>query len=297
MGLPGVFEVDPTGGGTGGPFGGRSVPPRTFTPPASGASPSAAGPFGSGPNTNPLIAATFAPSLKINRQGIQANTWTPINVDRPTIIWPIRAGLGSIQYLRSSTGLTAAPTDTDAVLWNAGNILFAPWNLPRVTTTLPGGTPLYDEVLGSSGRGLCYLSGPGDWWLYSSAQVEFLQFDAANPVVASRFLGDPGFNGVANYTNTAITAGGAGPVSGGQILPANRYRTALLLQQALSTPGIRIGFGVAPTSDGVSVFTGTRIPAGVNNSILLTGSTCPRMEVYAVTESSAAGALSITEWT
>lgn len=289
MGLGGATLVDPSGGGTvSGPGGGLAPGARLWTPPGAPApsAPSAAGPWGSGPATNPLIAASFAPSLRTNRLGLQAAKWEAYNADRPSIVWPLRSPLGTITY--SDTVTTLGSTVTDF-----GGIYYSPHTIPSSIGTDNGRT----EAQSSFGAGLVFLSGPGTWWLYSTNAVDCLVIDASNPVVASRYLNDAGYNASAFYTNTNVTAGGGGPISGGQILPANRYRTALLIQQNVNSIGVRLGFGTAPTSDGVSAFTGVRVPSGVNNALLLTGNTAPKTAVFAVTETATAGSITITEWT
>lgn len=286
MGLGGITQTD-TGGGSVGNMGGRAVDVRAWTPPGpqAPAAPSAAGPFGSGPATAPLIAASFAQSLRINRFGLEAGKWACYEADRPSIVWALRSSLGTITYDDVPTAATR--------LTDFGGIYYAPGTIPSSIGSDDGRT----EAMTSFGAGLCYLSGPGKWWLRCAVAADCLVFDAANPVVASRFLNDAGYNASAFYTNTTIPVGAAGPASGTQILPANRFRTGLLIQQNVNSIGIRLGFGTAPTSDGISSFTGTRIPSGVNNALLLTGSTVPKTIVYAISETGANGNVTITEWT
>lgn len=197
----------PPGGGGGG--GGLQPFPGTGGGGGGPLIPSAAGPFGSGPATNPLVAARSAPSLKPNPENLPSQAWKSIEVDRPSILW-VAAGITTNAIYYTCEAIPTTKTVTSGV------------SVP----TLGGAASFADPVQISVRHGICYLSGPGRWWIYNagSTNVEALVLDASDPAVAARYLNEPGSAKWSNTTQVTVNS------TSTLLVSDSRSRAATILQ-------------------------------------------------------------------
>lgn len=242
--------------------GGRPPEPRLSTP--SGIPAAQYGP-NSSPVTDELTRARFTRATVSNPNQLVGNStdkagWTSITVDRPTIVWCVTAELKGVLY-------------------------YAPDRQPSRDI----------DAIASSGHGVCYLSGPGTWWLkynagdgtrggVNSQVVDVLMHDAADPAVASKYLSEPGIHDV-NQTHVQVTSNTTPDL----IIAGNVRRKALFIQNLTPNTVIRLGFQrtlgptAAPAPNGAL---GIRLGGTAGNSITLSGDTLVKGNIYSVLEAS-----------
>lgn len=205
--------VDPGGGGGGG-YGG-SIP--TLYPAGGqgglGGGSSAAGPWGSSPVTPAIVAARYGPQNGENRFNLPVGStsgWRSYDVDRPTILW-------------AGNAIIAGPIFYSAVQPVCNSINGSGISVP--TFSVSTGPASSDAVQSSVRHGICYLSGPGRWWLYNAgtAMQEMLAIDASDPAVAARYLDE---SGSAKWSNGAVVNV---TTSSAIIVNENRARGATIL--------------------------------------------------------------------
>lgn len=198
----------PTGGGAGtlgywGGGGGVPIGPGT----------GGLGGMQVGPTTDPRISAHFWPSAKINPDTIPKGAngaWRMFTVDRPTIL-TVTQGIivDQLAYCPERIGDTATVT--------SGIAIPAP----------SSGTTRGDQVFYSTRHGCCYLSAPGNWWVYNPSSTVDYQVhlvDASDPSVAQRYLNEPGANVFTNTTNVTVAT------SSTLLCNANRNRSVTIIQ-------------------------------------------------------------------
>lgn len=301
--------------GSGGFGGVGAVPIPGSSSPMPGGIPSAAGPMGSSPLTNPLVAARFSPTLFPTRLTLindnSANAaglvTTPVSVyvDRPTLVVPID-NLNSVGLSYQTNGTLSANALT------GGQILY--WPEKRMPTA-------GQDALVSNRHGICYLSGPGTWWLtltnvqpLAVSSLNCLLLDASDTGTAARILQEPGCNGALipsatanSYFQTIVCPGPGVDGTPGRICPASRQRTALVIQNTGTVTGappttsnrsIRLSFGVNFSTlggAGSAFIRGqTGILLGAGASITLSGDTLFKGTVFGIADQAAtAGSVEI----
>lgn len=191
-----------------------------------GANRSSASPFGAAPSTNALIAARFAPAVRLNPLSLRGpvtngdSGWLMLTIDRPSFVWPTG-------YMNNGTTLNVP----------AYEVLYAPIQRPLNDS----------QALRSARRGIAYLSNPGAWWIKynapdaaAAATLECIVIDANDPAVAGRYLSEPGCNGFTTGTVVLPATGGTAL----QIVAANPYRKGLTIQNVTTgAGGCRVGIG------------------------------------------------------
>lgn len=268
------------------PFGDRSSPPsvgRPFLPGGPGHTPggggslpmtpdnliqgarrSPASPFGAAATTNDLVAARFAPAIRINpltlRGGVTGGDpgWLQLTIDRPSVVWPTG-------YKNDGTTLNVP----------AFEVLYTPLVKPMVDS----------QAMRSARRGIAYLSNPGEWWVKydapsaaTAATLEVIVIDANDPAVASRYLSEPGCNG---YSKGQVAVGA--PAAANEIVPANPYRKGLTIQN-VGASALRIGIGGVAADWNVGNV-GLRLASSGVSSISFAGDNLVLDAVFAVGES------------
>lgn len=201
-------------------------------------------------------------------------TWHAIEVDRPTILWPID-NLNAMGVSVNSDGTTPNNAYSGALT------LYWPSKRPPPATGFP-------DAFVSDRHGICYLSGPGTWWLMhtnmqvsTSSRITYLIVDAADTGTVARLLQEPGCN---NATIPSVTAGvyflSVG-VASATLVPNNRNRTALVIQNTGVLAGvpaarsIRLGFGTSANASGGVIL-------GPGGSMTLTGEMLWRGRVFSI---------------
>jgi hypothetical protein len=217
--------------------------------------------FPPGPNTDPRLASRSWPTLKVNVDSLPNGQWKEIEVDRPTIITPSCARITKPIFYHPDR-ISDCVTISSGVSTPAAS-----------TTTAPS-----DQYLQSVRHGVCYLSGPGKWWLYNSMSFvcPIWVIDASDPNVAARMLNEPGSSGVTNtgngaFTNVVVTT------SDGLLLQGNRARGAVILQHtsrdnadAANTADVYIAFE-ATAALGAGMYLGGGQTIALQNEICFRG--------------------------
>jgi len=150
----------------------------------------------------------------------------------------------------------------------------------------PNKQPDSDAVaLRSRADGICFLTSPGDWWVAyreTGVVLDYVLVDASDPTTITRFMQEPGVHTCANPVDVNLPIGGVPQV----VVAANRYRTALLLQNTTNptTQVIRVGIGVTP-----STTRGFRL-VNATSTLLLAGDSLWRGVVTAVPENAGVAA-------
>jgi hypothetical protein len=244
---------------------------RDFPPPGSRASSSDPREVQAPPQITPIIVKETTPgSNPVTRftLTVQANPadgvrWTPIDVDRPTIL-----------YCLSPDNLATGPVI-------AYNYLNKPPSIRQSQISERGGT--------------CYLSSPGRWWVLllglqppgdAIDHVDMLAIDAWNPATAAKYMGQAGAN-VCFQFNTHLTSIAASV----QIAPANRGRQAITLQNVppAGSAGLPVRLSIAQPAGYLDAL-GVGIQLQVGSSITFSGDTLSRGAIRAIIDAGAAGA-------
>lgn len=212
--------------------------------------------------------------------------WWPVEVDRPTIFWPLE-NINGGQSVDSNTG------DPPTISYVGALIQYWPSKIP------PTSVGFLDAYV-SNRHGICFLSGPGTWWLQhtniqrlASTTITGLLLDCADPATAARLMNEPGCNAAGVPTTTdgsyyrAVTAAVTQ-----QLCPANRNRTSLLIQNTgrlnggtVSGSSIRLSFGIAANPN-------SGILLGPGGSLTLQGDTLWKGRVFVILDANS-GALAV----
>lgn len=171
---------------------------------------------GRSPNLPLELLGRWGPTERFNRLSVTFHAtarlgWDEINVDRPTILFPVQQLAGRVHY--------------------------RPHDLPQ--TDVQGDA--YFGALQAAGPGVVYLWAPGKWWVkYHAAagDAEFLQIACEDAVMASQLLATPGFQSI---TRGAFVTN-ATPNTSETLLAANNYRRGLIVTAgAVGTYAVCLG--------------------------------------------------------
>ena len=192
-----------------------------------------------------------------------ATKWYPISVDRPTILFPTVVLDGPVYYHPQKNAQLA---DTDSFRSNTFGIVY----IPKAGTWFlkPGFTP--------------------------SAPIVFLVIDASDPMIAWRYMQEPGAN-TPTTTRVAVTD------SAGDVVAANVFRQWVLIQNNEdATTGQDICICLGETAVFPSGATGKgqilKKGGGANGTLLIAGSFMMRKRISAIHATPATTAyLDITE--
>lgn len=226
---------------------GAGVPP--FAPPGTGAS-------GLGP-TPAIIQETGAASTVVSVVTLPTGQWVAVDVDRPTILYPIEA---------EGASPSLGPT-----LW---------YGFGQVPVT----------GLQKSDRGVAFLSGPGRWYVLSQGMtVSCYVIDAWSPGVQMKYLTQPGCNSCYQLAQAVTSSTVVVTLS-----PARRTRLALTIQNVSNAAGssgvVRVAMSREPAylvSGGVYQGNGFRLALGA--SMTFAGDTLSRGNVIACLDAGSPG--------
>jgi len=245
----------------------RTPPVRPYPPPGASTPPNLVGP--SSELTPPIIKELSAKSFKTGRWYLRAGEYKSIEVDRPTLLW-----------LVASNGGVWPTTNEPLIFYN--------WGSKPETNT---------QVQFADKGGLVFLSAPGTWWITTiTTDADLLIIDAWNPAEASKYFNLPG-SGIVSESNVAVTSTAAAT----QLLPANRYRKAVTLQNVkpLATAGqvVRVSINQATSYLATAgAWTGAGISLAVGASITFSGDGLGFGDINAVLESAGSTNVEVLEF-
>lgn len=234
------------------PAGGRGL---AGGPPSKPSAPSRFGPAQQTqtPVSPALIQARFGPTVQINPLTLVGSTtpganWVPIELERPTILYPIAQLEGNVHYIP-----LVRPFD----LFGDNNP--EQWSLV------------------ARNRGAAYLWAPGRWWLKynADASAQFLLIPAEDPTAAIQFLSAAG---VSREQRTGGTTG-TSHVSRAHLvsftIPARPNRLSITIQNTTVVAGggviLHVGLTDAPTKAATPAVTDTGFQLSQRGSITFAG--------------------------
>lgn len=213
-------------------------------------------PFGAprgGPETPPLIAARYGANNWPNLDGLVGAGnpspglgWRRLDIDRPCILWPCNVVTEALLYS------PVKPTNFSGVGEN-------------------------ENAIRSTGSGVCYLSGPGVWWVkyLGATTISFLLIDAQDPAVAARYLAEGGSNTNPRVAEVTVNAASTA------LIGANRNRKSIVIQNvSAAASSISLAFGTAAVAS-----SGLELTAG--SSITLSGDVLSRQAINAIQDGGA----------
>jgi hypothetical protein len=170
----------------------------------------------------------------------------------------------------------------------------------------------------SRGAGVVYLPNPGRYWLRANqdtnetVKVDFVCIDATDPAVAGRYMGESGCHRIKTNAVVRLPAIATNLLPTlGQILPANRNRTGVLIASvagsAAANPAVahfRLAFGDTSTtlSAAISQLYGWSVGASPNTTFSTFGEATWKgpiagcISLAASGGSTAYGAVQVIEW-
>ena len=247
-------------------------------------------PMASQGNRPPQLEGRYPAANRLNQFQLPHGRWMPITVDRPTILWPIRATIAAAApspiasgafypiYYRPLAFLGTVPAqmrsaDTDPV--NASQV--------------------------SVGAGVVYLPQPGLWYLFTGAPTAFtnttdvtdlIMIDASDTGVAARYMAEPGCHRIP--VNTTVTATAPDSV----VLLANRNRTGLLIvNPTVGGNTARLGFGAAAVAGAGGTYPlFAPAAAGAVSQFSMFGPYVFKGDIHAVRDAALDAPLQVIEW-